>query len=155
VGRGTTVSLSFTGAAHAAPSETVAEQVIPTGLRILVVDDDPLLLRSLRETLESDGHVIETASGGREGIDRFREAMEEGQVFNVVLTDLGMPFVDGRQVASAIKAESPETPIIMLTGWGQRLVAEGDMPAHVNIVLSKPPKLRDLREALGRSCASA
>ncbi len=155
VGRGTTVSLNFTGAANAAPSETIAEQVIPTGLRILVVDDDPLLLRSLRETLESDGHVIETASGGREGIDRFREAMEEGQVFNVVLTDLGMPFVDGRQVASAIKAESPATPIIMLTGWGQRLVAEGDMPAHVNIVLSKPPKLRDLREALGRSCASA
>ncbi len=155
VGRGTTVSLSFTAAANAAPSEIIAEQVIPTGLRILVVDDDPLLLRSLRETLESDGHVIETASGGREGIDRFREAMEEGQVFNVVLTDLGMPFVDGRQVASAIKAESPATPIIMLTGWGQRLVAEGDMPAHVNIVLSKPPKLRDLREALGRSCASA
>jgi CheY-like chemotaxis protein len=124
-------------------------------LRILVVDDDPLLLRSLRETLESDGHVIETASGGREGIDRFREAKEEGRVFNVVLTDLGMPFVDGRQVATAIKACSPATPIIMLTGWGQRLVAEGDMPAHVNIVLSKPPKLRDLREALGKSCASA
>jgi CheY-like chemotaxis protein len=72
----------------------------------------------------------------------------------VVLTDLGMPFVDGRQVASAIKAESPATPIIMLTGWGQRLVAEGDMPAHVNIVLSKPPKLRDLREALAKSAAN-
>jgi PAS domain S-box-containing protein len=155
VGRGTAVSLSFTAAVSAAPSETVTEHVVPTGLRILVVDDDPLLLRSLRETLESDGHVIETASGGREGIDRFREAKEDGRVFNVVLTDLGMPFVDGRQVASAIKAESPATPIIMLTGWGQRLVAEGDMPAHVNIVLSKPPKLRDLREALGRSCASA
>jgi CheY-like chemotaxis protein/anti-sigma regulatory factor (Ser/Thr protein kinase) len=155
VGRGTTVSLSFAAAVSAAPSEAVTEHVVPTGLRILVVDDDPLLLRSLRETLESDGHVIETASGGREGIDRFREAKEEGRVFNVVLTDLGMPFVDGRQVATAIKACSPATPIIMLTGWGQRLVAEGDMPAHVNIVLSKPPKLRDLREALGKSCASA
>jgi PAS domain S-box-containing protein len=155
VGRGTTVTLSFAAALSAAPSETVTEHVIPTGLRILVVDDDPLLLRSLRETLEADGHVIETASGGREGIDRFREAKEDGKAFDVVLTDLGMPFVDGRQVASSIKAETPAISIIMLTGWGQRLVAEGDMPAHVNIVLSKPPKLRDLRDALARSRASA
>ena len=97
---------------------------------------------------------IETANGGREGIDRFRKRKEAARRSAVVLTDLGMPFVDGRQVASAIKAESPATPVIMLTGWGQRLVAEGDMPAHVDIVLSKPPKLRDLREALGRSCAT-
>jgi signal transduction histidine kinase/ActR/RegA family two-component response regulator len=154
VGRGTTVVLSFAAAAAAAPGEAPGEFAVLSGLRILVIDDDPLLLRSLRETLEADGHVIETASGGREGIDRFKEAKEEGRSYEVVLTDLGMPFVDGRQVASAIKAESPKTPIIMLTGWGQRLVAEGDMPAHVNIVLSKPPKLRDLREALARSCAA-
>jgi hypothetical protein len=39
-------------------------------------------------------------------------------------------------------------PVILLTGWGQRLVAEGDIPLHVDRVLSKPPKLRELREAL-------
>jgi len=38
--------------------------------------------------------------------------------------------------------------VILLTGWGMRLKAEGDIPAHVDSVLSKPPKLRDLREAL-------
>jgi hypothetical protein len=39
-------------------------------------------------------------------------------------------------------------PVILLTGWGQRLVDDGDVPDHVDYVLSKPPKLRDLHEAL-------
>jgi CheY-like chemotaxis protein len=61
-----------------------------------------------------------------------------------------MPSVDGRQVASAVKAASPFTPVILLTGWGERLLADGDIPPHVDQVLSKPPKLRDLRQALAR-----
>jgi CheY-like chemotaxis protein len=65
-----------------------------------------------------------------------------------VITDLGMPYVDGRKVASAIKTDSPSTPVILLTGWGQRLVAEGDVPPHVDRVLNKPPKLKELRAAL-------
>jgi PAS domain S-box-containing protein len=152
-GVGTTVGLSFAAALSAAPGEAAPELSVSQSLRILVVDDDPLILRSLRETLEADGHEVETASGGKEGIDRFREAKESAQAFDVVLTDLGMPFVDGRQLASSIKAASPSTPVIMLTGWGQRLAAEGDIPPHVNVLLSKPPKLRDLREALARCCA--
>jgi len=66
----------------------------------------------------------------------------------VVITDLGMPQVDGRQVARAVKAASPATPVIMLTGWGSRMVAEGDIPEHVDTVLSKPPKLQELRTTL-------
>ncbi len=59
-----------------------------------------------------------------------------------------MPYVDGRQVASAIKNLSSSTPVILLTGSGQRLLAEGDVPPHVDRVLSKPPKLSQLRDAL-------
>jgi hypothetical protein len=47
-----------------------------------------------------------------------------------------------------VKGSSESIPVILLTGWGQRLMAEGDVPPHVDRVLSKPPKLRDLREAL-------
>ena len=68
--------------------------------------------------------------------------------FDVVISDLGMPYVDGRKVASAVKILSPSTPVILLTGWGERLMAEGDLPAHVDRVLGKPPKLHQLREAL-------
>ena len=66
----------------------------------------------------------------------------------MVITDLGMPYVDGRKVASAVKSDSPSTPVILLTGWGQRLVSEGDIPPNVDRVLNKPPKLRELRAAL-------
>ena len=43
---------------------------------------------------------------------------------------------------------APATPVILLTGWGHRLLAENDTPAHVDRILSKPPRLRDLRVAL-------
>jgi PAS domain S-box-containing protein len=153
-GQGTTVRLGFACATGSIePAATAPVLVIPTGLRILLVDDDPLLLRSVRDTLEADGHTIITANGGRDGIDTFRAEIEDNQTISAVITDLGMPHVDGRQVASAVKSAAPSTPVILLTGWGQRLQAEGDTPAHVDLVLAKPPKLRELREALARCCA--
>jgi hypothetical protein len=45
---------------------------------------------------------------------------------------------------------SPSTPVILLTGWGQRLVAEGDIPPHVDRILNKPPRLREIRVALAQ-----
>jgi len=152
VGKGTTVRLSFaiptTPAAGAAVSATTASAVPPK--RILVVDDDPLVLKSLRDTLEADGHSVTTADGGQAGIDAFLAARSRGNAFPVVITDLGMPYVDGRKVSNAVKTAAPETILLLLTGWGQRLVADGDVPPHVDRVLSKPPKLRELREALAR-----
>ena len=121
---------------------------IPSRLRILVVDDDPLLIKSIRDALEIDGHVVITADGGKQGIETFQQAIERGEQFAAVITDLGMPYVDGRKVSSAIKAASPLTPVILLTGWGQRLIEEGDAPSDVDRVLNKPPKLRELRAAL-------
>jgi signal transduction histidine kinase/ActR/RegA family two-component response regulator len=151
VGKGTTMRLSFSVSTKPAPG---AEVWVGTGavpaLRVLVVDDDPLVLESLRETLTADGHGVTTADGGQAGIDTFLAARAQGNPFPVVITDLGMPYVDGRRVSSAIKTAAPETIVLMLTGWGQRLVAEGDIPPHVDHVLSKPPKLRALREALAQ-----
>jgi CheY-like chemotaxis protein len=120
----------------------------PSRQRILIVDDDPLLIKSLRDALESDGHAVIAAHGGQEGINLFQAAQDRREPFAVVITDLGMPYIDGRKVASAVKTTCPSTPVILLTGWGQRIVAEGDVPPHVNRVLSKPPKLRELRAAL-------
>jgi len=64
------------------------------------------------------------------------------------ITDLGMPHLDGRAVAAAVKALDPGTAVILLTGWGARLVADNEVPADVDRVLSKPPRLAELREAL-------
>jgi CheY-like chemotaxis protein len=89
------------------------------------------------------------------GIDRFSSSVAGGQPFDIVISDLGMPYVDGRKVASAIKAASAKTPVIMLTGWGKRLLADNDIPADVDLVLSKPPRLAELRSALIELVTSA
>jgi CheY-like chemotaxis protein len=121
----------------------------------LSVDDDPLLSKSLRDILEADGHSVVSACGGQEGLDALAVASARGDRFDVVITDLGMPYVDGRKVASAVKKHSASTPVILLTGWGQRLINEGEIPPNVDRVLNKPPKLRELRTALAELTADA
>ena len=156
-GKGTTISLMFPVAsppATAGPAGLSEQPRVLTRLRLLVVDDDPLVLKSLRDILEADGHVVVTASGGQAGIDALHAALARKEPFAAVITDLGMPYVDGRAVASAVKAASPATPVILLTGWGKRLADKGEVPPHVDYMLSKPPKPAELREALAQ-CISA
>jgi CheY-like chemotaxis protein len=155
-GKGTVARLSFPIPTRAEESEPIAAapDPVPARMRILVVDDDPLLIKSLRETLEGDGHQVTTASGGQAGINAFQRAEAGEERFAVVITDLGMPHVDGRKVATAVKALSLSTPVILLTGWGHRMSAEGDVPVNVDRVLCKPPKLRDLRSALSALAAA-
>src|SRR5690606_5229916 len=146
-GMGTTMRLIFTATG---PSTTATVRIgtiaaPPRPLRILLIDDDPLLLKSLRDTLQQEGHLITTASGGQAGVDNFTETRRRGENFDLVITDLGMPYVDGRKVAASIKAVSPETPLVLLTGWGQRMIAANDKPPFVDRVLSKPPRLHELR----------
>src|SRR5690606_21248552 len=147
---GTTVSLLFPVHTGTVVQTPALEQDSPfqQKLKILIIDDDPLLLKSLHDTLAGEGHVVRTASEGETGLRLFQEAMQRSKPFSVVITDLGMPHMDGRQVAVALEKLSPSTPVIMLTGWGQRLPVEGTPLRNVERVLSKPPRLRDLREAL-------
>ncbi|MDB6156770.1 MAG: Histidine kinase [Gammaproteobacteria bacterium] len=149
-GKGTTARLCFVPAHTASVAAEHHPVALHTSyrLRLLLVDDDPLLSKSLREVLEGDGHQVMVADGGQNGINTFLAALQGPDPFSLVITDLGMPYVDGRKVAAAVKAGSPRTPVILLTGWGRRLIAENDVPACVDRVLSKPPRLIELRTAL-------
>lgn len=154
-GKGTAMRLVFP---VRAPAFTSTVRLSPTqaparSLRILVVDDDAVLLESLRDILQSDGHQVTPTHGGQAGIDAFLASREGATPFEVVITDLGMPYVDGRKVAEAVRAASPDTPIILLTGWGQRLPADDERPPQVDHLLSKPPRLHELREVLARCCS--
>ena len=149
IGEGTTMRFSFAIPAAAGPGSPLSRSIAPLpAQRILVVDDDPLVLKSLRDALEAEGHSVTTADGGQAGIDAFMAARAQGRPFPVVITDLGMPYIDGRRVSSAIKTAAPATVVLLLTGWGQRLSADGEVPPHVDRVLSKPPRMRELRDAL-------
>jgi len=122
----------------------------PLPLNILCIDDEPLLRELLKEILEREGHQVSVADGGQSGVDEFRAAASRHRPFDVVLTDLGMPYFDGRQVVKTIKEESPATPIIMLTGWGTFMKEDGDMPDQISGILTKPPRSNELREMLRR-----
>ena len=151
VGAGTTVRLSFSAATATDDIIALSPVRVYAKARILLVDDDPIVLRSLEDTLKLDGHAVACADGGQAGIDAFLAAQAAGNPFEVVVTDLGMPYVDGRRVSAAIKQAAPQTIVLLLTGWGQRLVSNGEVPAHVDRVLSKPPKLGELRETLAQT----
>ena len=94
------------------------------------------------------------ASGGEHGMELFRTAMQKNQPYEVVITDLGMPKMDGHQVARTIKAESPNTPIIMMTGWGTIMREEGETASEVDAVIGKPPRMQELNDLLLRVTAS-
>jgi len=118
-------------------------------MHILCIDDEPLLRDLIKDLLESDGHTVHVADGGQTGIAAFRAAQQD-RAFDAIITDLGMPFVDGRQVARILKSESPATPVILLTGWGAFMNADGELPEHVDRVLSKPPRAKELRKTLSQ-----
>ena len=93
--------------------------------------------------------------GSRVGIERFqfrclrRGAQQETRTpVAIAIKSCSRPLIDGRKVARYVKRASESTPVILLTGWGQRLIAEGEALPHIDRILSKPPRLLELREAL-------
>ena len=149
--RGTTVRLLFPVQVPPLPPAVspAATDATPT-LALLLIDDDALLLESLGEILRGEGHTVDTALGGEDGVEAVRRAAQAGRRFDAVITDLGMPHVDGRQVAREVKALSPDTPVVMLTGWGRGMSESEPHPEGVDLLMSKPPKLAELRRMARR-----
>ena len=149
-GHGTTMRLLFP--AHVLTDTMVvrdpAPPIPPRSLRVLIIDDDPLIIESLTHTLRGDGHSVTSADGGQAGLDAFAAAHAANAPFDLVMTDLGMPYVDGRKVAAGVRAMAAGTPVVLLTGWGRRMLAHNDIPPHIDRVLAKPPRLHELRAAL-------
>jgi signal transduction histidine kinase/ActR/RegA family two-component response regulator len=149
---GTCVRLIFPVQERATPS--ARPQPAPPepcrSLRILCIDDEPELRQLMHDVLEVHHHKVTVASGGREGLELFRSNLRGREPYEMVITDLGMPEMDGHHVARAIKAESPRTPVIMLTGWGTMMQAEGESAPEVDAVLSKPPRIQELNDLLYR-----
>jgi signal transduction histidine kinase/CheY-like chemotaxis protein len=150
VGRGTTMQIGFP--AYTQPiiaAQRVADSPLVTQrLRVLLIDDDPIIIKALEDAFDGDGHITVAASGGRTGLAKFAAAHGTENSFMLVVTDLGMPDIDGRRVAEGVKQLSPQTPVIMLTGWGARMLAEKEVPPNVDRLLSKPPRLTELRVAI-------
>ncbi|MBI4588531.1 MAG: response regulator [Candidatus Rokubacteria bacterium] len=139
-GQGTTFTIRLPpGKGVAVERESEAPPAAPQRAAILVIDDEEDVRTILAEILMTQGHSVRMAAGGKEGLDFFREEHHD-----LVLTDLGMPEMSGWQVARAVKDLSPETPVILITGWGEQLDLEALREGSVELVLSKPFRVNEV-----------
>ena len=119
-------------------------------LRVLCIDDDEQILETMQVCLGHLGHHVKVASGGKRGIEVFCTAMLKSEPYDLVITDMSMPDINGYLVAQTIKTESPKTPIILLSG-AAGTTRETEVPhAYVDAVVNKPASLKQLNELLLR-----
>ncbi|BCW93186.1 MAG: hypothetical protein KatS3mg007_1080 [Thermoanaerobaculum sp.] len=147
-GQGTTVRLLLPWRELGPDKAASVTPVTLPPLHILFVDDEPLIRESLRHALEQENHTVVACESGEKGLEAFQDALRTNKKFDVVITDLGMPGMSGRQLAAHLKELSPTTPIILLSGWGMTLQVETE--PHVDAVLSKPPNLHVLKATMAR-----
>jgi CheY-like chemotaxis protein len=111
---------------------------------ILVLEDEEHIRTMLVEALTGAGHRVESATDGLTGLARF-----QGGVFDVVLTDLSLPECSGLDVARSVKRMRPETPVVLITGWGHLLDPERLRDSGVDLMLVKPFRLERVLSVVG------
>lgn len=146
LGEGTTVAIRLPLTSEASdPLPEISEPRTPrpplAPLRLLVVDDHAEVRESLAGQLRRMGHEVMEAGDGITGLDVFQE-----DHFDVVITDRIMPNLDGVRFAAVLKATSPETPVIMLSGFDDD--DSPRKPANIDILLRKPATSEQLMTAL-------
>lgn len=114
-------------------------------MRILLVDDEPEILTTTRLMLEAEGHRVTPAAGGAEALSRLSAGPDR---YDVVLTDLGMPGMNGMQLLAALRQAGHTLSCVLVTGWGIELAGDDMEAAGAQAVLPKPFTTAQLREAL-------
>ena len=113
--------------------------------QILVVDDEPDVCETIRMVLEHDGHKIQTVNSGREAL----VLLEHGK-FDLVTTDFSMSGMKGDVLAALIKQRLPNQPVLMISANGAMANDSGNPLPGVDLVISKPFLLEDLRNAIAK-----
>ncbi len=129
------------GAPETAPTSTLA------GLKILAIDDQQMILDLLSGICQSLGLELAAVRDPSEGLAMFSQRR-----FDMVMVDLAIGRVSGWDIAREIKRQSPETPVIMLTGWGVD-IAQGKADGSIDYALAKPFRIEQLTEIISRAGA--
>jgi signal transduction histidine kinase/ActR/RegA family two-component response regulator len=150
VGIGTTFTLTLPAddaAATPRRSEPTHVARVPSQ-RILLVDHQADVRESLTDMLEALGHHVTTEADGADAVRSI-----DLERFDLLITDLGLPGVNGLEVAEHARVSNPLMPVLLLTALGTDYGSV--VPDHVNLVLSKPVTVRGLEQALGRTIGEA
>jgi len=113
------------------------------GWKILVVDDDTATSEIIKLVLELDGHTVQTVNSGKEAL-----ALLERHKFDLVTTDFAMSEMKGDMLAATIKERLPRQPVLMISTNGAIAKAAGHPLPGVDLVISKPFHLEELRKAI-------
>jgi CheY-like chemotaxis protein len=134
----------------------VAAPALSRTLAILLVDDQPHMLETAALMLQMDGHMVVTADGGQAALAQIdaRAAARQGP-FDVLITDLGMPGMNGLQLVAAVREDGFDMPCVLATGWGVELSTADTEAAGVQAVLAKPYSAVQLRAVLAQVAGEA
>lgn len=144
-GEGTVVSLYLRRAEISELPEPSCHRSISEQrpVRVLVVDDEPVISRLLTKQLSSLGHK---ASSLTNPLDVTK--VMETEWIDLVLTDRSMPEMSGDNLAKLVKALNPETKVLMATGFGDLMIAKGETPEGVDLIVPKPISLEVIVDSL-------
>ena len=118
--------------------------------RILLADDDTTTLDLVGRTLEADGHEVIRCVDGQEALQRFSAAPES---FNLLITDLDMPGINGVELASRAAAAAPQLRILVMSGFGGSADPAEDLGIPAAAFISKPLSVDQVREAVSSALA--
>ena len=128
-------------------SEARTTQPLPTGTEhILCVDDEPAVLKMLIKSLQSLGYTVTSRNSSQEALETFRSSPE---AFDLMITDMTMPHMTGDKLAAAIKDVRADIPVILCTGFSEKINAQSD-PLQVDTWLMKPVDQEDMARAIRR-----
>lgn len=119
--------------------------------RVLVIDDEEEVRNVTSRVLKHLGYEVTLAAGGDQGIETFREHLDE---FDVVMLDLTMPHPNGSETLEAIRSVDPTARVILMSGYSEEASMERMGPTQPTAFLQKPYDLRTLREMLENVLAS-
>lgn len=114
--------------------------------RILILDDEPIVPRRLKPSLEKKGYEVEGITDSRKALDRVSE-----RTFDIVITDLKMEGYDGMAFLEAVKAISPETQVVMITGFATMDTARESFRRGVADFIAKPFQIGEIVEVIEKA----
>jgi DNA-binding NtrC family response regulator len=117
-------------------------------LKIMVLDDEPIVCKRLKPALEKQGHEVETFTQSSEAMMRIKEVD-----YDIIITDLKMKGIDGMQLLEEAKRRSPKTEIIVITGFATMETAKESFHKGVFDFIAKPFKLSEIQDVVLRAAA--
>ena len=119
--------------------------------KILITDDEDSMRALVARAIAMDGHEIVTAADGAEALEL---VTNEDGAFDLLLTDIKMPVMDGIALALAVRRDFPDIPILLMTGFADQRERASGLDAIVNDVITKPFSVADIRAAAARALSA-